>query len=76
MQRYIFRRLLLAVATVFGVTILIFVAMRILPGDPLEMIFGENIGIYLLTEKELQDSRKSLGLDLSLIHISEPTRPY
>jgi len=67
MQRYIFRRLLLAVATVFGVTILIFVAMRILPGDPLEMIFGENIGIYLLTEKELEDSRKSLGLDKPLV---------
>ena len=67
MQRYIFRRLLLAVATVFGVTILIFVAMRILPGDPLEMIFGENIGIYILTEKELEDSRKSLGLDKPLV---------
>jgi len=67
MQRYIFRRLLLAVATVFGVTILIFVAMRILPGDPLEMIFGENIGIYLLSEKELEASRKSLGLDKPLV---------
>jgi len=67
MQRYIFRRLLLAVATVFGVTILIFVAMRILPGDPLEMIFGENTGIYILSEKELEDSRKSLGLDKPLV---------
>src|SRR2546425_1223930 len=31
MQRYIFRRLVTAVPTIFGITILIFVAMRILP---------------------------------------------
>ena len=67
MQTYILRRLALAVPTVFGVTVLIFVAMRLLPGDPLEHIFGENTGIYVLSEQELADARASLGLDRPLV---------
>jgi peptide/nickel transport system permease protein len=67
MQTYIFRRLVLAVPTVFGVTVLIFIAMRLLPGDPLEQIFGENTGIYVLSEAELEAARKSLGLDKPLV---------
>ena len=67
MHTYILRRLVLAVPTVFGVTVLIFVAMRLLPGDPLELIYGENTGIYVLSEEELNAARKSLGLDRPLI---------
>ena len=67
MHTYILRRLALAVPTVFGVTVLIFIAMRILPGDPLEHIYGENTGIYVLSEAELQAARKSLGLDRPLV---------
>ena len=67
MQTYIFRRLALAVPTVFGVTVLIFVAMRLLPGDPLEHIYGENTGIYVLSEEELAKARASLGLDRPLV---------
>jgi peptide/nickel transport system permease protein len=66
MQKYILRRLALAVPTVFGVTVLIFVAMRILPGDPLQAIYGENTGIYVLSEQELANARASLGLDKPL----------
>ena len=66
MQGYLLRRLALAVPTIVGVTVIIFVAMRILPGDPLETIFGENTGIYILSEKELQAARHSLGLDRPL----------
>ena len=67
MQRYLYRRLALAVPTVLGVTVLIFVAMRILPGDPLETIFGEQTGVYVLSEKELQAARRSLGLERPLL---------
>jgi len=63
---YLLRRLLLALVTIFGVTIVIFVAMRVLPGDPLAMIYGESTGIYVLTEAELQAARASLGLDKPL----------
>ena len=41
MQRYVLRRLLMAVPTIFGITVLIFVAMRVLPGDPLAQIANE-----------------------------------
>ena len=58
---------MLAVPTLFGVTVLIFVAMRVLPGDPLSFIYGEDTGVYVLTEEELQGARRSLGLDKPLI---------
>lgn len=66
MLQYLIQRLLLSIVTIFGVTIVIFVAMRVLPGDPLAMIFGEAQGIYVLSEEELQAARASLGLDKPL----------
>lgn len=63
---YLLRRLLLSVVTIFGVTIVIFFAMRVLPGDPLAMIYGESTGIYVLTDEQLQAARASLGLDQPL----------
>jgi peptide/nickel transport system permease protein len=66
MVKYLIRRILLAIVTIFGVTIVIFVAMRVLPGDPLAMIYGEATGIYVLTEEEMLEARRSLGLDKPL----------
>ncbi|HXF60085.1 MAG TPA: ABC transporter permease [Caldilineaceae bacterium] len=66
MLKYLIRRLLLAVVTIFGVTIVIFIAMRVLPGDPLAMIYGEGQGVYVLSEEELAAARASLGLDKPL----------
>lgn len=66
MYIYLIRRLLLSIVTIFGVTVVIFFAMRVLPGDPLAMIYGEATGIYVLTEEELQAARASLGLDQPL----------
>jgi peptide/nickel transport system permease protein len=66
MLKYLIRRILLAIVTIFGVTIVIFVAMRVLPGDPLAMIYGEATGIYVLTEEEMLEARRSLGLDKPL----------
>ena len=60
------RRLVTAVPTLFGITVLIFVAMRILPGDPLAQIAGEGQGQYRLTDQELASARASLGLDKPL----------
>jgi len=39
-RTYLARRLLLFIPTVLGVTVVIFIAMRLLPGDPLVAIFG------------------------------------
>lgn len=66
MLQYLLRRLLLAFLTIFGVTIVIFVTMRVLPGDPLAMIYGESTGIYVLSEEQVAAARASLGLDQPL----------
>lgn len=66
MLKYLIRRLLLAIITIFGVTVVIFVTMRILPGDPLAMIYGEGQGIRILTDAEVATVRASLGLDKPL----------
>jgi peptide/nickel transport system permease protein len=51
------------IPTLFGVTVLIFLAMRVLPGDPLASISGEGQSTRVLTPEELQRARASLGLD-------------
>jgi peptide/nickel transport system permease protein len=63
MRKYLAQRLLIAIPTIFGVTLLIFIAMRVLPGDPLSAISGEGGGTYVLSQEQLQAARKSLGLD-------------
>jgi len=65
MYQYVLRRLLISIPTLFGITVLIFLAMRVLPGDPLAMIQGEGTS-YVLTEEQLQAARASLGLDRPL----------
>jgi peptide/nickel transport system permease protein len=66
MHLYLLRRLALTIPAVFGVTVLIFLAMRVLPGDPLAMITSEAGMTQTLTEEEIQAVRASLGLDKPL----------
>jgi peptide/nickel transport system permease protein len=66
MQRYLMQRLAIMVPTLIGITILIFLAMRVLPGDPLASIVTESSGTYVFSEEELADLRASLGLDRPL----------
>ena len=40
MRKYLARRLIFALGTLVGVSVIIFVVMRILPGDPLVAMFG------------------------------------
>jgi len=63
MRKYLAQRLLIAIPTLFGVTLLIFIAMRVLPGDPLAAISGEGGGTYVLSPEQLRAARASLGLD-------------
>ncbi|RMD61997.1 MAG: ABC transporter permease subunit [Alphaproteobacteria bacterium] len=41
MIRFIFHRLLLLIPTFFGVTLLAFIFIRLIPGDPVEILVGE-----------------------------------
>jgi len=66
-QRYVLRRLLMAIPTIFGITVLIFIAMRVLPGDPIAQITNEGQGgTYALTQDDITAARASLGLDRPL----------
>jgi peptide/nickel transport system permease protein len=61
MTKFIIRRLLLLIPILLGLTLLIFVFTRLLPGDPATTILGERA-----TAENLALVRESLGLDLPL----------
>jgi peptide/nickel transport system permease protein len=64
MRAYVLSRMVAAIPTILGITILVFLAMRVLPGDPLALIGGEGGGgTHHLSDEELQAARHSLGLD-------------
>ena len=60
--RYSLRRLLLLVPTLFGVTVVAFVLLRVLPGDPIATILGQTAG-----EEEIAAARARFGLDNPII---------
>jgi peptide/nickel transport system permease protein len=62
-RTYLLQRVLAGFVTLIGVTILIFLAMRVLPGDPLAMMTSESGTTYTLSDEELQAARAALGLD-------------
>lgn len=63
MVGYVLRRMLIAIPTLIGVSILIFIAMRVIPGDPLAMISAQGQTAYVLSAEEKAAARQSLGLD-------------
>jgi len=63
MRTYLLQRALAGFVTLIGVTILIFLAMRVLPGDPLAMMTSESGVTHTLSDEELQAARAALGLD-------------
>ena len=58
MLRYALRRLLYAVFVVYGVLTLVFVIMRLLPGDPAYVLAGPTA-----TQADVDTVRHSLGID-------------
>ncbi len=64
MARYVLKRLLLMIPTLVGVAVLVFVLMRVLPGDVVELRFaGES---SFASRATLQVERARLGLDRPL----------
>ncbi len=63
MQTYVAQRLLAAIPTIFGITVLIFLAMRVLPGDPFLAVGGEMASTVRMTEEQVRMARAQLGLD-------------
>jgi peptide/nickel transport system permease protein len=66
MTAYILRRLMIGVLIIVGVTILIFLMMRLLPGDPL-VIYLNRGEIGTLTPEQIQALRHQFGLDQPLV---------
>jgi len=66
MTTYIIRRLIQAVIVLILITLLVFFAMRILPGDPL-MIYITEQDISLITPEMEAQLRHEFGLDKSLV---------
>jgi peptide/nickel transport system permease protein len=59
---HIVRTLLLSLITLFGVSVLIFLMLRVLPGDPARVLAGLNA-----SEEQVAQIRGQLGLDDSLL---------
>lgn len=59
---HIVRTLLLSLITLFGVSVLIFLMLRVLPGDPARVLAGLNA-----SEDQVARLRAELGLDQSLL---------
>jgi peptide/nickel transport system permease protein/oligopeptide transport system permease protein len=55
---YVARRLVAAVPTLLGVSVVVFMMVRLLPGDPARIVAG-----LLATESEVEHIRHQLGLD-------------
>ncbi len=61
MQKYLLRRLILSLPALFGVSVIIFVVMRVLPGDPLVAMFGAE-GFTRLSGSDRARIMADLGL--------------
>ncbi|MBI2910343.1 MAG: ABC transporter permease [Chloroflexi bacterium] len=66
MRNYIFRRLALAVVALFGVSLIVFLLMRVLPGDVAMMLLVGQGGEGTVTEAALAAKRAELGTDRPL----------
>ena len=58
MLAYIIRRILILIPTLLGVSVIVFLMLRITPGDPAELLLGERA-----TEEALHEIREHLGLN-------------
>ena len=65
MPRYILQRLLLMIPTLFGVAILVFLMLRLMGGDPVEvMLRGEGANV---SQEIIEAERIRLGLDQPMV---------
>lgn len=66
MTTYITRRLIQSVIVFFLITLLVFMVMRLLPGDPIYMIISRAAS-ETATEMQLEEIRKEYGLDRPIL---------
>jgi ABC-type dipeptide/oligopeptide/nickel transport system permease component len=59
---YVLRRLIAIIALAFGISVVVFMIIRLIPGDPVTTLLGTNAGDPAVVER----LRQQLGLDQSL----------
>jgi ABC-type dipeptide/oligopeptide/nickel transport system permease component len=58
---FLLKRLLLAIPTLVGVAVIVFVLLRVVPGDPIAMLIGPGA-----TKADIEQLRRIYGLDRSI----------
>ena len=66
MGSYIIRRVIQSIIVILIVSVMVFAGMRVLPGDPIYMLFNPN-QIRSMSPEELAKIRHDAGLDRSMI---------
>jgi len=61
--KYVIRRLLYAIPTLFGISVIVFLITRLAPGDPIRLY---TFGALNVTEEDIQGLRAYYGLDQPL----------
>ena len=62
MAAFLAKRLLIAIPTIFGVTLVVFTVIQVTPGDPAALMAGP-----VATEAQVEELRERLGLDKPII---------
>jgi peptide/nickel transport system permease protein len=63
MTTYIIRRLIIGIIILIIVTLIVFFAMRLLPGDPLIIFMGQQASSGAMSEAQMESMRHEYGLD-------------
>lgn len=64
MLRYVARRLIMMIPVLIGVTLIVFTMIRLIPGDPVQVMYGDQTSIgQTPTEEELDRIRDIYGLN-------------
>jgi peptide/nickel transport system permease protein len=61
MWRYVLKRALLAVSIIFSISLITFLILNVLPGDPVAMMLGD-----FADANKIKEVRHNMGLDLPL----------
>jgi peptide/nickel transport system permease protein len=68
MRTYVIRRLLLFIPTLIGASVLIFVLMRLVPGDIAEiLVYQTGSESSAIQKRQIQQIRRELGLDRPIV---------
>jgi peptide/nickel transport system permease protein len=67
MRKYVVRRVLLFIPTLVGVSIVIFIILRVIPGDIASIILGGPSGEGAYSLEELEELREQLGLNRPIV---------